>query len=357
MKATGIDISDHSVELAELRQRFGATSLRCFCRTVLPAGIVQDGIIEKTAELARLIRECYAQQEQKQAKLSSAFFAVPESKVFTHVFSFPRDLNKNAVREAIDVQFSEYFPFDIEQTAFDWKVVQETDQTQMVMVAACDRRYVEQLLALADELNMKVAGVDIESVSTARAVLPPPKDLDAYMLVDLGANVSSMSIFGEQGMESTFALDIGGKKLCRRIANRKQIPLKEATRKMHALNFNNRKGNKEVNELAEIVERMYTPVVEEVRRMKRFFEESRKKQIRKIYLCGGVALTKGLAGYFQSSIGCSVKTADPMQHIKNAGALAREKEALLYANVIGLALGGVDRKYHATRFNFLSNLE
>ncbi|MFH1425984.1 MAG: pilus assembly protein PilM [Candidatus Kerfeldbacteria bacterium] len=351
-----MDISDASIEIADIRQRFGIATLRAIHRAELKPGIVEDGVIRDIDALAKTISQCCLEAEPGPIKNSAAFFAAPESKVFTHVFTFPRDLDKKAVKEAIDVQFSEYFPFDIEQTAYDWKVVQVSDQTQMILVAACDRRYIEQLVALADKLDMKVAGVDIESVSTARAILPPVKDLDSHMLIDLGANVTSMSIFGEEGLQCTFALDIGGKKMTHRIAGKKNASEAQAEQMLRNLNFNKAKQSKEDQELIAICASLLKPVIEESRRIIRFYEGSRKKTVSKIYLCGGMTLIKGLAGYIQEQVDLSVKIGDAGLKIKNKEVLENNKEALLFANVIGLALGGADKKYLHSRYEFLKSI-
>lgn len=356
MRVVGIDISDATIEVLELRHLFGGMAVKSVSRSKLPSGIVTDSIIKDMKALTTHLQTTFDEAQPQPLKVNSAYFAIPESKVFTHVFTFPRELKEDGIQDAIQIQFSEYFPFSLDETAYDWKTVQVTDQTQMVFVGACEKIYIKQLNDLSKAMNIRINGVDIESASTARALLPHAKGIEAYMLVDLGANVSSMSIFDTEGLQSTFALNSGGKKLTQQIAKKRNISFDEAEKLKKQMNLED-KNNTEHEDLVSIVHDQLKPVIAEIKRSIEFFEGSRKKSVKSIILCGGMSIMSGLVTYVDKQIDIPVTIGDPLTHITQYDILKKQerKEVIFYSNVIGLTLGVVDRKYHHTRFNFLSH--
>ena len=46
MRAVGVDISDHSLAVAELGQRFGTVHLRAASFVPVPSGAVEEGVIK-----------------------------------------------------------------------------------------------------------------------------------------------------------------------------------------------------------------------------------------------------------------------------------------------------------------------
>lgn len=373
MNAIGIDISDVTIEIAEMRQRFGSVNLRSIARTRLPQGIVDKGVIIDQEALVKHLQECAAKAKPSPIKISAAHFDIPESKVFTHVFSFPRELKKNDVEDAIKIQFSEYFPYDIEETAIDWKVVQESDQTQMILVGACEMKYIEQLVELGKKAGIRISGIDIESISNARAIMPVPKDVEAYMMVDAGANVTSISIFDSSGLQTTFALDSGGEKLTQQIAKLRDISHDQAEELKKKLDLKDiavtdksdktKAANGVKTQVAEnedvykLVTDQLHPVIEEMKRTMAFYEGSRRKTIKAVYLCGGMSLMNGFDVYIKKMLSLPVNIGDPLTHIKHSNLLTKEDNVLLYANVIGLTIGSLDRRYHNSRFNFLQSYQ
>ena len=353
MRAVGIDVSSHEITIADVRQRFGQFTLKNIAHRVIPDHLVKERIFTDIPALANEIQQGLLEAQSQPIKINAVQMAISESVVFTHVFSFPRELDAKALQEGIAVQFSEYFPFEIEQTAYDWKVIQESDQTQMVIVAACERKYAEQVLRLGKEIGVSIAGLDIESVSAGRSMLPTADNSDTALLIDLGAQVTSMSIFGKEGLQSTFALDLGGKRLTEQISKALHVDFASAERLKKTVEMNNPENELTMAKMVQLVEEHCTPIVEEMKRTIRFFEASRRRQITEIILCGGSSLLGGLDDYFSTHLNRQVKQGNALRHIKHSAILDTEQKAMWYANAIGLGMGASDRRFEAARFNLL----
>ncbi len=351
MKTIAIDISDKDLIIAELRQRFGSIGIRSLIHEPIDVDLMSDGRILDIPQLTKKLQGVLEEHVPHILKGGGAYMSLPESKVFTHVFTFPRELRENEVEDAIAIQFADYFPYEIDTAAYDWKVVQESDQTQMILVGACEKQYVEQLTALTSALGILLLGVDLESASTARALLPQAKDLDSYMVVDLGARVASLSIFDEQGLQSTLVLDGCGDKITNAISAKTGLSWEESEELKKKIDLNDRQSDE--LDLCVVVEDQLTPVVEEIKRTIRFYEGSRKKQVKEVFLSGGTSRLTGLYSYIASRIDRPVQCGDVTTHIKSADAVEEKGMPIRYANSIGLCLGTLDKKHHKTRYNFL----
>lgn len=352
MKVVALDLSDHGATLVECRQRFGGVAVRAVGYEPLPEGAVQRGTIQDVNAVNTAVRTAAAKATPTEIQLGSVYVALPESLVFTHVFSFPRELRDNEIEDAIRVQFSEYIPHDIESAAYDWKVVQESDQTQMILVGACERSLVEKYTALGQLLECELQSVDIESASVARAVLPPAKDLEAHLLIDIGANVASFSIFDERGLQSTTVLETGGALITKMIAEKTGLSRAEAEELKKNLNV--AAPNQQQEEAYAAVRDCCHSIVEEAKRTIQFYEGSRRKEVKGVTLCGGTALVQGIDEYIGKQMALPVDRANVARYIRQSELLEQTSQPLLhFANAVGLCIGVLEKKQHPKRFNLL----
>ncbi len=348
MRAIGIDLSDRSIEIVELRQRFGQFTILSAACCTLPEGLIADGVLMDIPSIAEHIRACAESAKPKALTIESASFSIPESKVHTHVFVFPRSLKNDEVNQAIHVQFSDYFPFEPEAMAFDWKVTRKSEQTQDVLVAACEQSYVDGIVALAQECSIEISGIDLESLSTGRAVLPVPKKHNAYVLIDSGARVTSLSIIDESGLQMTLSVGMAGEHLTEQIAKKRQLSREEA----ETLKTHTDLSDPAAGDIRTVFEDQYAPVFAEAKRMITFFETSSGNSVHGVYLCGGASQMAGMRAFVQDHIEKPVHVGHALQHIRHHDVLPHDGAELRYANAIGLALGLLDPK-HRVLFNFL----
>lgn len=354
-KAISVDISDASVEIVDLRHLFSTSSIKGIGRELLPSGIVVDGIIQDMDALLGHVQTAAKNAKPHAITLGTMHCAIPESKVYTHVFSFPRDLGKKEVEQAIAIQFTEYFPFELEQVYYDWDVVQETEQTRMVLVGACERVYVDQLRELAKKLGAKVGSVDIESVSTARAIVPVPDEQEAVMMVDMGARVTSISMFDRHALQMTYALDVGGHTMNDAFVKQLEMEFDAADALKKELSLT--ATTQEHKKAFDIMESLLHPVVQEMKRVQGFYEGNYRKTVKEVIICGGVSLTDGMEQYLSEKTGMQVTHGNALSFVKNSDNISLSKEeSLLFANVIGLSLGQLNRQFKNARFNFLEKI-
>lgn len=346
-------MTDAHIVLAEMQHVLGFISVRSFSKVELSPGVVDHGLIKDTDECVRQLQRCF-DEASRAIEDRSVFIAMPTSKVFTHVFSFPRELSDEHIQQAVAEQFTEYFPFELADAAYDWRSIEQTEQTQMVIVAACEKKFVEQYITLCERARMSIQAIDVKSQCIARAILPIPQKFDAYALVDLAGRVTSVSIFDSQGLQLTYAINHGADKLFELVAAQTGTDIETAADMLFHTCFFPRKNKKELS-LTKNIEQHFYPIIEEVKRNISFFDHSRKGQVNSVTLSGLLSQTKGIDAYLSERVGMPVQCGNPLARVRYPKEISEPRIAMMYAAAIGLGLGALDRAHAQTRFNFLKH--
>ncbi len=356
MRAVGVDISDHTLAVAELGQRFGAVHLRAASFVPLPIGAVEEGMIKDFPAVVSSLNLALQKATPEPIDTPTLYFCMPEGKGFTHVFSFPRELREREIEDAIRVQFDEYFPFTNQEAVYDWKVIQQTDQTQLVLVTSCMREHANQYHELAAQGGKKILTVDLASASAARSVLPPLRDLDAALLLHCRSFWTSLSLFDEEGLQMTLVLQMGEEDMIRQISTKLDVDVYTAEQVLHRLDLSvdvSTQGQTDEDQRARLaIQSQLETIRAECERMIRMYEGERRKQVRGVYMVGSHALMKGLVAWIQQGVIPPVQLGDPLHAIKHHAVFSAH-DAQHLASAIGLARGVIDRRFQKHRFNLL----
>lgn len=77
-KSIGIDIADHSIEIAEVGKKGGETRVLNLGRIVLAPGIVIDGRIKDAEKLRKALKTLFLNSKPSPISPSSIYLGLPE---------------------------------------------------------------------------------------------------------------------------------------------------------------------------------------------------------------------------------------------------------------------------------------
>jgi len=335
----GIDISDHSIEILYLTSQ---RSIQDYGRTVIKEGIVNDGEIINQKELTEAFRLTSHQAglppfDPRKGPLSKAIVSLPESKTYIQVFTFDSRTNLlKKVKEKIESNI----PFPINDLY--WSYVESWDQNSgksKVLCAAALKDVVDNQAYFLRSSGINPIAFDIESASIGRALLAEEKTQRATIILDIGARTTNLSIFDKKGFLS-FSLTIrsAGTSFITKVADYLAVSQEKAEAMIKEKGF-----KKENNPFLPALEEEGEKIIKETQQSLNYYQEEFKENVEKIILAGGASLTPGINGFFQERFGTiKVETANPLEKIKRKGGM-KEEGAVLYANVIGLALRAISK--------------
>lgn len=344
----GLDISDASIEALELKKSFGKIKLVGYARMELPEGIVRDGIVLKKKELGKAIKKLLASAKPYPIKSREVILSLPESRVFTHIFKFPVNLKTEQISHILQFEVPNVMPVSFEEIYYDFVVLDKINNEQEIFFVAVPKKVVDDLTEVIHSIGLKPKVFDMESASLARAL---GKEAENSLIVDIGARTTIISIFNKKGIRFTTNIGIAGNLLTEAIAKKLKIKWDEAESLKKTCGFNLKDSRCREGQVFLIVQSVIQPILKEIQKARKFYEEKSGQKIRRIILCGGSALMPNIENYFKENLGLEIIIGSP--YLAPKVEIKKEKINPLLLNVFGLALRGVLKQPEQSGVNLI----
>lgn len=336
-QAFGMDISDRSIEILELKAGFGF-SVVTYGRVKLDFGIVENGKILNKEGLAIKIKEALLTVKPKKISTNKVILSLPESKVFIHYFSLDKSLKGESLKKAIADEALKIIPFDFQKIYWDFQTRPSfVENKQSVIFIGTMREIADQYVEICQEIGLEVMALDLESISLGRAILGPEKK--SNLILDIGARTTNISIFNRNNLLGlSVIVPIAGQDFTGLIM------------KHSGLGENEAEEMKKQSGLLPILQAKLDELTAEIKKAIDFYEKKFVEKIEEVHLAGGSSLLRGLEEYFHDKLKLEVRLANPLKNIKFSKLLDKNISPVLFANVIGLAMRGVSNRFEGVNF-------
>jgi len=346
----GLDISDYSIEIISLEGSVQNPKLLAMARVKLTPGIFEDGEILGKEDLKKYLRGLIENPKFGRIQTNKLIFALPESKTYIHIFELPQDLKKEEILEFIKSQVGQTFPYPLEELYFDYQI-----SNNEVLLVATSKKIVNDYLEVFKGSNLQPLALEIESLSLARALIQNEKI--PLLIADIGARTTNLSVFSERGLRLSFSVPIAGNQFTQAISEQLNIPLAaaESLKREVGLNPEYQEGK-----VFLILQKEIQGIIEEINRIKTYFQGKTGKIIEKIILAGGSSALPRLPEYFAENLDLPVEIGDPWVKInidilkkKEYFKTALEVNPIFYSTVIGAALRGLSKNPQTAGINLV----
>ncbi len=356
-EAFGLDFSNLSLKIAELKSRGDYYRLRSWaCEEVKP-GVIEGGDIKNRKEAVKSIKKAVDKAREKGLKTDKVVASLPEKKAFLQVIRMPK-MEEEELSSAVPFEAENYIPLPIDQVYLDFQSIPSFDKKSKhsdVLIAALPKDIVDSYVDCLKKADLSLQVLEVESQSISRALIKDGKSPYPVLIIDFGKSNTSFIIYAESSLRFTSSISLSSYKLNNKISDALGIDL-DAAEKLkikHGLQPDEMKvkgkkiSNKEyVSAVNSVAEELRT----QVERYTAYYQGHAKKsgeplqKIKKIILCGGGANLKGLADYLSLSLKIPAELGSPWANIlpdplKEAPRLPFE-ESLGYTTALGLALRG-----------------
>lgn len=291
----GLDISSSAVKLVELSAN-GKDGYRVerYAIEVLPKDAVSDGNIANMDAVVDAVRRAW---KRLGTSTRNVAMALPASAVITKKIIVPANLREEELEIQVETEANQYIPFSIDDVNLDYQLIGPApsmpDEVE-VLIAASKKERVEDRVAVAEAAGLKAAVVDVESFATLAAFelvarqLPEAGRNQVVALVDVGANVMSLTVLRNGQQVYSREQAFGGAQLTLDISRHYGMTLEEAEAAK-------RSGNLPEGYEAELLNPFMENMALEVSRALQFFFTSTQfNQVDHIVLAGGCAVIPGI---------------------------------------------------------------
>lgn len=353
----GLDISDYSIEVLQLKKR---GKILAFARIIIEQGIVNDGKILNKEKLTEKIKEVITKAK---IRASRVVLSLPESRVFIHIFKLPSITY-------LEEEAKKIIPLESEKIYFDFQVISKTKDKQEILYVATLKEIVDSYQEVLDKAGFEPIVFDIESAALGRALLRNLKLKTNAMIVDIGARTTNISIFDKNLLLRLSAIvPVAGNQWTQAIAQKLKVSLLEAEKLKRKCGLDPEKSAKisskfrQTNKAGEekeggrvlfVLQKEIQPIIEKIKEAIEYYGQ----KIEKIFLVGGSAKTPKIADYFSANLDLEVVIGKSSLLGQLKKKFARHRgfsgvNTLLFNTVIGSALRASEKNPQKGGINLL----
>ncbi|MEA2097929.1 MAG: type IV pilus assembly protein PilM [Patescibacteria group bacterium] len=344
LSAFGLDLSDRSIKVAQLRKKGGKISLYSYGRENIPEGLIMDGEIKNEKEVARLIKKTLASTEPNPIKSKFVVYSVPEPKGFIRVVQIPRS-KENEIERVVRYEAEQLFPIDINDAYVDWQILSTSDDRMLkIIVAVVPRLLIDSYSSVAEEAGLKPVAAEIESIPITRSLINDNRSSRPVLVIDLGKDRTSFIIFKNPAVQFTASIPVCGEKFIDNISERLEID------KIVAENIKNKCGlsfEGECKEVFKSIQPSLREMIKYIDKLTYYYKDhfGSDEDIAKVIICGGEAKMIGISSFLSLQIKKEIEKGNPWVNImmfkdKEIPPISRN-DSLVFVTVLGLALRGI----------------
>lgn len=339
--AVGLDISDHSVEVVSLVKTGSGFETQSLGRSLLAPGIVESGIVKNAEKLREAISKATELAHPSKIVLDNVVFGLPESIVYTHIFSFESGSDKN-LKTIIQDEAKQNIPLPQGDLTLSYKTYQTAKGSTTCVLVAISTEKFSGWQKFFDDSHIRIRTFDIEIFALFRSLFKtPPKT--SVCIVDIGALSTHVAIFNANGLQHEYIITSAGSQLTKIIASSLKKDEKEAEQLKKKVGL-----SKPGDPVSHALIKTLQPIVDNIKNTLSYFTKKTGQQVAEIVLAGGSSVLKGLTEYV--SISTDIPTRLGIQSV-----VSQEDSKILplYYEAVGLALRGLDESWHTKDPEFL----
>lgn len=281
-------------------------------------------------------------------KGSAVNYAVAGHTVFSRFVKLP-PVQGDRMDQIVEFEARQNVPFPINEVIWDYEVVSELGETEVIMVAI-----------KSDSLNeindtVRAAGaqtsvVDLAPLALFNAFRYSYPDVDEpVVIIDLGARSTNV-LFVEDGRFFTRNVLVGGATITNAIAKEFSIPFAEAEQQKLSVGFVAQGGAVEehsdpgIAALSKVIRNAVTRLHGEIMRTVNYYRAQQGGSApTRVFITGGGALLAGMPQFLEEKLKLPVELFNPLRGVqvdRSVNADAAGADAPFLSEIVGLALRG-----------------
>ncbi len=341
----GLDISDLSLKIIQLKKRNGKPNIVAIGYSALPEGIVKKGVVKDIDSLSQEIKKLISKTKKLDTK--QVIVSLPEEKSFLKVIKMPK-LPIAEVKKAARYEAENYIPFSLDKVYLDSEVLEDSGSDKIeVLIVAMTKKVIDPYVTAIKKAGLKLKALETESASAARALIKRGESKNPVYFIDLGASSTSFSVFYGHSLRFASYVPISCNGFTKIIAKKLNKTIEEAEALQKIYGFKNK--NKIEKQIFEILKPKTEELVKEIKKNIDYYEShakdnnlsDNKKKIKQIFFHGGGAEISGLSEYLSENLRKEVIKGSPLINLSEKSAdffESQKRKPLSYVVAVGLAL-------------------
>jgi len=301
--AFGLDIGDRSIKAAHITKNSANFCLKSFGATIVPADVLNKGVISNTKELSNIINNLLKSCLPKPIQTKYVHACLPETHTFIKMLTIKKIDEKEIAAHIRDI-LPNHIPLATDESYIDWQIIEsgtppqsppyqggEAEGVLNVLVGAVPKAIADGYTEMLLNANLIPVSLQIEAEAILRALKPENNgktDTECFAIVDIGATRSSFILVDKGTIQFAVSLPTAGAEITQIIAQKLNISIQEAEKAKKMFGLDKKKCDGSV---ASILDQEISELAQNIQKNSNFYIEHFKdaKPISYIILCGGGA--------------------------------------------------------------------
>ncbi|MEK7072814.1 MAG: type IV pilus assembly protein PilM [Patescibacteria group bacterium] len=337
----GLDIGDASVEAVLVDVSGKQPVWLSRARVQLPPGLIERGIVRDAKVVADAIRIMLTAPTPRPFNARDVIVNVPDQQSVSRLLPLEHATPRDRLLSVVSQDAAGFVPYPLEDVRVDYAQVSHGTINE-VFYAAAPEIVFNNIEAVVTAAGLNLVAFDLETLALARLFAGAADTEGAQLILDVGAETTTLSIVDVEGLRRSAVLDFGGAHLARALAEKDQLPINKAELLKRKAGYSPDVAG---GRIFFILQKATQGLITEVRRSVDEYERNVGTKIAQLTVAGGTALTPQITEYLSGALGMPARLGDPVAlgMVGVTEAVPRE-DAVLHANAIGLALAARDSR-------------
>ena len=297
-------------------------------------------------------RDISAILKEAGVKTKKAYFSIPDFSTFFTTFNLPA-MTEEELFQAVKYEARQHIPLPLSEVTLDWQVIEKETANQKptsfkILLVAVPNEVISQYQKIAKSAGLELLALEAEVFGLARASVKNQdpslgrlKEKSVIILVDIGAQSTTISIVDGEVLKISHSFDTSGNDLTNIISKGFNVDYGKAEELKIKYGLLSSKMD-----IRESIIPLIDLILSEVKKVSHGFFQVEQKETQKIILAGGSALLPDLADYFSKNLNTPVEIASPFSSIYCPPVLegTLKKMGPSYTIAVGTALKGLEQK-------------
>ncbi len=330
--SVGLDIGNSSVKVVQLLTRPGSLLKE------LVSFDIQRFKGSKSADISQAVKKSL---EKAQISATLVNTSVSGQAVIVRYVQMPK-MTREELFKALKFGLGKYIPFNLDEVNYDFQILGDSGEGKQqkmmkVLLVAVKKEVIEERIKILQGAGLTPGVIDVDSFAIVNSFkLVRQEDKGIIAVLDIGADITSITILRDNIPHFNRDIPIGGRHLTKAIIDEFEMTEEEAEDLKH--NPKDRYGD-----LISAIRSVLDSIVSEIQMSFNYAESQMGGVVQKIFLTGGTAKFKGIDKVLNSILGIEVEIWDPTRVLEINPDLSRERlneVGPLLTVSIGLALRG-----------------
>ena|SRR3989344_1649863 len=313
----GVDIGTSSIKVVQLKKEEKGYLLETYGIVDVSLRKSMDSGFDAIAETARILRLLL---EKSRVTTKKVVASLPNNIVFVSMIEIP-EMSEKELKAAIEFEARRYVPLPLEEVTLSWSVLREpsfakategkpaTSQKLKILLTAVPTSVIENYLKMFKIAGLEPQALEIESLALIRSLAGSRSE--SFMIVDIGARNTSLSLVDKGFLRLSRNLTVGGETITAAIARGLKVSVQRAEQFKKDLGL----GGELLKQIPDALRPPIDTIKSEITQLINIYE-SGGGSIREIIFAGLGAKLPGLVEYF-SDLGPRVALGDPLKFVSH----------------------------------------